>query len=203
MSFAGATAIGLRVEEGVVLAADRRMSYGSFVASRNFRKVFLLDGRIGLAFTGLYGDVGGLIRIIEGNMRMLGMETGRPPSVMNVAKFLSTLLYSYKFFPFHVEVLVGGIDPGGAPRLYVLDPLGSILEEKYAAAGTGATMAFGYLESAYREDMPLEEAKKAAVNAIRAAMARDSGSGDGIDVLSIPVSGEPRIEGITFRLVEG
>lgn len=203
MFHAGATALGIRAKDGVVLAADRRMSYGSFIVSRNFRKVFTVHGRIGLAFTGLYGDVGGLVRIIESQMRMLGIERGKPPTVYNAAKFLSSLLYSYKFFPFYVEVLVGGIDPDGTPRLYVLDPLGSIIEERYAAAGTGAAMAFGVLEYAYNNDISVDKAKRVAVDAMRSAISRDSGSGDGIDVLTIPKDGEPSLETVRFRLVEG
>ncbi|BAN89861.1 archaeal proteasome endopeptidase complex subunit beta [Aeropyrum camini] len=203
MSFAGATALGIRVNEGVVLAADKRMSYGGFILSRNFKKIFVINDRIGIAFAGLYGDMGGLVRVVEGQMRLASLETGRPTTVRNVAKFLSALLYSYKFFPFNVEAIVGGIDPGGEPKLYVLDPLGSIIEEDYVAAGTGASTAFGLLEHVYKPDMRLEEAKKAAVEALRASMARDAGTGDGIDVLVLPVSGKPRLETIKFRLVEG
>ena len=196
----GGTALGIRVSGGVVLATDRRMSYGGFVMSRNFSKVFRLNSRIGVAFSGLYGDVGGLMRILNSQARLYELERGWEITVYAAAKILSNLLYAYKFFPFYVEVLVGGIDPGKEPRLYVLDPAGSIIEEDYAAAGSGATMAFGVMEARYGKDLSLEEAERLAVEAMRAAMARDAASGDGIDVLSIDISGEVRERSVTFKV---
>jgi len=198
--YVGGTAVGLRVSEGVVLATDKRMSYGGFVMSRNFKKVFKVNERIGVAFTGLYGDMGGLIRFLESQARLYETERGKPMPVYAAAKLLSNLLYSYKFYPFLVEALVGGIDSDGSSKLYVLDPLGSIIEEDYAAAGSGATMAFGVLESAYRRDMSLEEAERLAINAMKAAMARDAGSGDGVDILVVSRGGV-RERSIRFKVV--
>ncbi len=197
----GATAVGLRVKEGVVLATDKRMSYGGFIMSRSFKKLFRIKDKIGVAFAGLYGDMGGLIRIVEASLKLYSLEAGREPSVFNTAKFLSALLYSYKILPFYVEVLVGGIEPGGKPALYVLDPLGSIIDDDYTAVGSGATIAFGVLEESYREDLNLEDAEKVAYNAVLAAIRRDASSGDGVDILSIPVNGEPKFKTITLRLV--
>jgi proteasome beta subunit len=200
LQFFGATSVGVKVKDGVVLATDKRMSYGGFIMSRSFKKLFQVGRKIGIAFAGLYGDVGGLVRIVEASMKLYSMEAGKEPTVANVAKYLSALLYSYKILPFYVEVLVGGIDPDGKPQLYVLDPLGSIIDDDYTAAGSGASIAFGVLEEGYSHDMSLEEAEKLAYNAIVAAIKRDASSGDGVDILSIPVNGEARFKSYTFKL---
>ncbi|MCE4611525.1 MAG: archaeal proteasome endopeptidase complex subunit beta [Desulfurococcales archaeon] len=197
----GATAVGVKVNDGVVLATDKRMSYGGFILSRSFRKLFHIRKKIGVAFAGLYGDVGGLVRIVEASMKLYSLESGKEPSVANVAKYLSALLYSYKIFPFYVEVLVGGVEPEGKPTLYVLDPLGSIIEDNYTAAGSGATIAFGVLEEGYKEDLSLQEAEKLAHNAVLAAIKRDASSGDGVDLLIIPVNGDPAFKSTTLKLV--
>ncbi len=198
--YVGGTAVGIRVSGGVVLATDKRMSYGGFVMSRNFRKVFKVNDRIGIAFAGLYGDMGGLVRFLQSEARLYESERGKPMPVYAAAKMLSNLLYAYKFYPFLVEALVGGIDGGGESKLYVLDPLGSVIEEDYAAAGSGATTAFGVMEARYRDDMPVEEAESLAVESLRAAMARDAGSGDGIEVLTITPGGM-RERSVRFRVV--
>ncbi|MCE4628013.1 MAG: proteasome subunit beta, partial [Desulfurococcales archaeon] len=98
-------------------------------------------------------------------------------------------LYSYKAFPFMIEALVGGIDVRGEPKLYVLDSLGSITEEPYAAVGSGATLALGLLEQNYREDLSVDEGIDLAAKAIRVAMERDPSTGDGIDVVAITRDG--------------
>lgn len=197
----GATAVGVRAREGVVLAADRRMTYGGLVLSRNARKLFLLNDKVGIAFSGLYGDISGLLRVLDAELKYYELYINKVPSLKMFAKRLSTIMYAYKVFPFFVEVLVGGLEHDGSPKIYVLDSLGSITDEDYAAVGSGATMALGVLEDSYSSGLSVEEAKALAIRAVRAAIERDAGSGDGIDVLVISRSGA-RQESISLRLVE-
>ncbi len=185
----GGTVIGARAKDGVVLAADRRMSYGYFVASRNTRKIYTIDERIGIAFAGLPGDMSGLVRMLEADLRLYSTTVGARPTVYMTAKRLSIIMYSYKILPFFVETLVGGLDPDGAPRLYALDSLGSITEEDFASAGSGATIAYGFLEANYSRDMSVHEVEKLVVEAARVVLARDASTGDGIDVLTITRDG--------------
>jgi len=196
-----ATVVGLKVRDGVVMATDRRLSYGNIVLSRAARKIFVVDERAAVAFAGLYGDVSGLIRLLQADVSAYKLIANAPVTIRSIAKRLSILMYSYKWFPFFVETLVGGVESDGTPRLYVLDPLGSILEEEYAAVGSGATVAFGFLENNYRPDMTVDDAEKVAISAVRTAIGRDIGSGDGIDVVSITRNGA-RERSITLRIVE-
>jgi len=196
-----ATVVGLKVRDGVVMATDRRLSYGNIVLSRAARKIFVVDERAAVAFAGLYGDVSGLIRLLQADISAYKLIANAPVTIRSIAKRFSILMYSYKWFPFFVETLVGGVESDGTPRLYVLDPLGSILEEEYAAVGSGATVAFGFLENNYRPDMTVDDAEKVAISAVRTAIGRDVGSGDGIDVVSITRNGA-RERSITLRIVE-
>jgi len=75
------------------------------------------------------------------------------------------------------------------PGLYVLDPIGSVLEDKFSAVGTGAEIAMGVLESDFREGLSVEEAKLIVLRAIKSALARDISSGDGVDLLIITAHG--------------
>ena len=187
--FFGATALGIKTEGGVVLAADKRMSYGGFILSRNAKKVHPVTDRVGIAIAGFYADMHGLIKILEAEIRYYETTNGVVMPLRSVAKLLSAILYSSKFFPYYVEAIVGGVNGDGKPRIYVLDPVGAITEEDYIAVGSGATMALGVLESEYREGITLEQAEDLAVRAMKAAIARDSSSGDGIDVLVITPEG--------------
>lgn len=202
-SYFGATSVGVRVKDGVVLATDRRMSYGTFIMSRNARKIYIINDRVGIAFAGLYGDISGLIRMLRADIKSYSLINNAEPSVLMVAKRLSLIMYSYKMLPFYVETIVAGLDPSGESKLYVLDSLGSITEEPYAAVGSGATIALGYLEANYREDLSLEEAEAIVERAVKTAIIRDAGSGDGIDILSITRDGvrEKRIR-LEVRIAE-
>jgi len=80
------------------------------------------------------------------------------------------------------------MDDGG-PSIYVLDVLGSLLPDKYAAVGSGAQIATGVLEEGYKENMPQKDAKELVLRAIKSAVSRDVMSGDGVDFLTITKEG--------------
>jgi proteasome beta subunit len=181
----GATAVGLRGRNYVVLAAEKRLSYGGFVVSRAAKKVYKITDYLGLALAGLFADMQAISKILRAEIEYYNVTTGRRISVRAAAKLLASILYSYKFFPFLSETLVGGIEADGTTRLYVMDPLGSLIEDDYAAIGSGAPIAIGVLEREYKNEMSVEDAKKLAVAAVRAAIERDAMSGDGIDLLVI------------------
>ncbi|MEM2006432.1 MAG: archaeal proteasome endopeptidase complex subunit beta [Sulfolobales archaeon] len=177
----GATAVGLKLRDAVVLAAEKRVSYGGFVVSKVGKKVYLLADRFGMALAGLFADIQTISRWLAVEIRSYEIQLGYPISVKGAAKLLSTLLYQYKYYPFLSEIIFGGIDETG-PHLFVMDPLGSLIEDSYAAIGTGAPIAIGIIEGGYREDLEVSEAEKLVFNAVRAAISRDAVSGDGVDV---------------------
>ena len=193
MNGLGATAVGIRVNDGVVLAAEKRMSYGGFIMSKSLKKVFKIGKRMGMACAGLYADIQTISRILENQVRYYEISMKKEMKVRSAARFLGVLLYSYKMFPLLTETIFGGYDSTGA-HVFVLDPVGSVVEERYSAAGTGAPLAIALIEKNYKEDMSLESAKELAVEAIRVASSRDSLSGDGIDVLTISTGEEPKVD---------
>jgi proteasome beta subunit len=180
----GATAIGIRTENAVVLAAEKRVSYGGYVMSKVGKKVFLVKDRFGMAFAGLFADIQTLSRLMNVEIHAYEIQNERPMTVKAAARLLSVILYQYKYYPFLSEVIFGGIDEEGA-HLYVMDALGSLVEDDYAAIGTGAPIAIGIIEGGYRKDMDPEEAEKLAIKAVKMAIERDAVSGDGIDVVII------------------
>ncbi len=181
----GATAVGVRGRDFVILGAERRVSYGGYVASKAGKKVYKVTDYLGMALAGLFADIQAITKMLKANIDYYNLVVGKRISIRAAAKLLATILYSYKYFPFFSEVLIGGIDLEGEPRLYVMDPLGSLIEDDFAALGSGAPIAIGVLETRYSKDMRVEDAKKMVVDSIRAAIERDALSGDGIDILVI------------------
>jgi proteasome beta subunit len=182
------TAVGLKTREGVVLATDKRVTYDGFVLSKQAKKVHMITGRSGVAFAGVLGDIGYLTKLLKLESKYYELRVGRDIRTRSLAKILSVVLYNYKLFPMFTEIIVGGYDEEGA-SLFILDPVGSLIEEKYAAVGSGAQLALGYIEPKYREDLTLEEAEKIAVEAIKTVIERDVLSGDGVDLVVITREG--------------
>jgi len=192
------TAIGLKTNEGVVLAGEKRLSYDGFVLSRNARKIHMITDRIGVGFAGLMGDVNYLVRLLRYSAKNYELQHGREIRTRSLAKLLSVILYSYKLFPMLTEVVVGGYDEEG-PSLYILDPVGSVIEEKYVTVGSGAQLALGYIEPRYRPEISLKEAEELAVNAVKTVIERDVLSGDGIDLVIITKTGH-QFKEILFKV---
>ncbi len=184
----GATTIGVVCTDGVILASEKRVSYGYLVVSRVGKKVFKITDRIGAACAGLVSDMQILIREVEAYANLYRLDVGRPLGVRSAAKVMSNLLFSRRLFPLITQTIVGGMDEEGA-SIYVLDVLGSVIPDKFAAVGSGAEIAVGVLEESYKEDMTVEQAKELVVRAIKSAVSRDAMSGDGVDFLTITKNG--------------
>ncbi len=178
----GATAIGIVFAEGVILASEKRVTYGHFVTSKAGKKIFKITDYIGAACAGLVSDMQILTREVEAYANLFKLDSNRKISVKSSAKIMSNLLFGRRLSPLIAQTIVGGVDDAG-PSIYVLDILGSLIPDKYAAVGTGAEIAVGVLEEIYRENMNLEEAKDMVIRAMKSAISRDSMSGNGIDFL--------------------
>ncbi len=184
----GATAVGIKGRDAVVLAAEKRVSLGGFILSKSGRKVFKITDRLGIACAGLVADMQAISRIIAVEARYYELSLRKAMSVKSAAKLLANVLYSFKLTPLLAETIVGGVDSEG-PHIFVMDPLGSIIEEKYAAVGTGAPIAIGVIESEYRDDMEIADMERLAISSLKEAISRDALSGDGIEVLTISSAG--------------
>jgi len=184
----GATTVGMVCKDGVLLASERRYAYGSFVISKGAKKVFKITDNIGVACAGIVGDMQVLTREAQAYMSIYQYERERPGTVKNTAKLIANLLSSRRMFPFLAETIVAGVTEG-KPELYVLDPVGSLLPDKFAAVGTGAQIAIGVLELEYNEGLSVEQGEVVLLKAVRSALARDISSGDGIDLMVITEQG--------------
>lgn len=184
----GATTVGVVFSDGLILASEKRVSYGSLIVSRVGKKVFKITNRIGAACAGLVSDMQILVREVEAYANLFNLDAGRPMSVRSGAKVMSNLLFVRRLFPLITQTIVGGIDEEG-PSLYVLDVLGSVMPDKYSVVGSGAEIAMGVLEEGYKDGMSSEEAKDLVVRAVKSAVSRDVMSGDGIDFLTITKDG--------------
>ena len=180
----GATTIGLVYKDGVILASEKRISYGYLIVSKGGKKVFKITGNIGAACAGLVSDMQILIREVDAYANLFSLDVGRPISVKAASKLMSNLLFNRRLAPLITQTIVGGMDEEG-PSLYVLDVLGSVIPDKYAVVGSGTEIAIGVIEEGYKENMSMDEAKDLVVRAIKSAVSRDIMSGDGVDFLMI------------------
>ncbi|MCZ7384441.1 MAG: archaeal proteasome endopeptidase complex subunit beta [Candidatus Methanoperedens sp.] len=194
MEYKGTTTIGLVCDKGVVMASERRATMGHFIASKDAKKVYQIDDLIAMTTAGSVGDAQRLVKWMQVESKLYKMRREEPMTVKGIVSLLANILSGNRYFPYYVQLLVGGVDKNG-PGVYSLDAIGGIIEEKKAVStGSGSPMAYGVLEDRYTPNMPIDEGVELAVRALHNAMKRDSASGDGISVVKITAEGYFEIE---------
>jgi proteasome beta subunit len=186
----GTTTVGIICEDAVILAAEKKSTLGYLVASKESEKILPLDSHIAMTIAGASGDAQVLARYLRAEFKLFEIEHRRKITVKGAAILVSNILQSSKYFPYLVQLIIGGVDNSG-PRIFDLDAIGGIEEDKrFISTGSGSPIALGVLEDQYKDKMSIEEAKELAIRAIKAAVERDIGSGGrAIDVAIISKDG--------------
>jgi len=188
LTFKGTTTVGVVCKDGVILASDTRVTMGFYVAHKHGKKIYRIDDHLAMTIAGTVADAQRTVDILAANAQLYKINMGRPIPVSSAARLVANLLFSARYIPLVTQVLVGGIDETG-PHVFLLDPFGSLTEEKCVATGSGSPVAYGVLEDKFRDSMTVEEALPIVVKAVDAAMKRDAASGDSFNVAVIDVKG--------------
>lgn len=188
----GTTTIGLVCKDGVVLVSDKRATMGNLVAHKIVQKSFMIDRHIGATVAGAVSDAQALIRWLQAEAKLYRMRKGEEMSVGAIATLCGNIMFSQRYFPLIVQLIIGGVDKSGS-KLYSIDPLGSAIEDKVIATGSGSPVAYGVLEDSFKEDMLVDKAVKVGVRGLRSALERDAFTGNGIDVVKITEEGYEKL----------
>jgi proteasome beta subunit len=185
----GTTTCALACSDGIVLAADTRASAGLFIADRNVMKIQKVDRHLGMTIAGGVADAQNLVDTMRYNANIYRITNRRLIPVTSAARLCSNILFNQRFYPYYVQLIVGGYEEKYGGLIYNIDLFGSITEEKFISTGSGSPVAYGYLESNYKDNLGVDEAYKIAIQAIAAAIRRNAGTGDNINAVIIDKAG--------------
>ena len=184
----GTTTVGLKAKDGVVLCADMRASAGYFIANNNTMKIQKIDDHAGMTMAGGVADAQNITDILRYHANIHRIQKQEPIPIKSLTRLTSLIFHQNRGYPFIADILVGGYDNDG-PALFNIDMFGSVEEKTYVATGSGSPVAYGLLEEEFREELTVEEAKVIALRAVKAAIIRNIGTGDGINVSIIDKNG--------------
>lgn len=184
----GATVVGIKCTDGVVVATDTLISWGTLVLSETGVKAFKLTDTIVLASAGLTSDYQMLVNRLQAQIKLYELNQKKSITVKALSKMIANTLYSTRMSPLYVQTVVVGVDADG-PQLYSLDMGGSLIPDEFTAAGTGTRTAYGVLEHSLKTEVTVKEAEEIAIKAVKAGIARDIQSGGKIHVMSVTEGG--------------
>ncbi|MBS7651344.1 MAG: archaeal proteasome endopeptidase complex subunit beta [Candidatus Bathyarchaeia archaeon] len=184
----GTTTIGVVCKDGVVLATDTRATMGFFIAHKKAKKVYPIANHLAMTIAGGVADAQAMVDILKANAELYMLQNGFVMPVKAAARLVANILFSSRLMPFILQALIGGVDSTG-PRIFALDPLGSVVEETCVSTGSGSPIAYGVLEAQFKEGMLVKESIPIVLKAITSAMKRDAASGDSFDVAIVTSEG--------------
>ena len=194
----GTTTVGMVAKEGIILAADKKMTLGGqIVSSKKMEKVIILNEDLALTVAGNVSDVQLLVKLIKAQVKLEELRKGKKMKVREVANLLASLVYNNirrpSMIPGITGFIIGGRDKEGF-HLFQLGIDGSVtLYDDYVTDGSGMMFATGVLEAGYELGLSVEEGVKLAIKAVTASMERDTASGSGIDVVTITKDGTRKV----------
>lgn len=181
--------MGLLCSDGAVLATDTRAVAGTFfIAHKNVKKIQKVDDHLAMTIAGGVADAQNVVDTLRYYAKIYKLEHGIGIPVKSVARLAATVFFSARLYPYIADVIVAGYDDSGA-NVYNIDLFGSLTEEKYFSTGSGSPVAYGILETEYKEGIPVEQGVKIAMRAVAAAIKRNTGTGDSIDAAVINKDG--------------
>jgi len=186
----GSTAIGICVQEGVVLAVEKRIT-SPLLEPTSVEKIMKVDEHMACAMSGLTADARTLIDHARKVTQNHTFNYDEPMPVESTTQSLCDLALRFgeddeeesMSRPFGVALLVGGCDAGG-PQLFHTDPSGTFVSYKAKAIGSGSEGAQNALQEQYKEDMTLQEAQALAVSTLKQVM-EEKVNATNIDVATI------------------
>lgn len=199
----GSTAIGITINNGVILGAIK--SSMPLTISDSSKKVFEIDDHIGLVGSGILADARNLVEMARVKAQINQITYGEPISINTLTKYLANHKHMATQYaglrPFGVGLLVGGVDKSG-PNLYETDPSGTMIEWKAQAIGRGAEKAKKVLSPGFKDKMNEKEGVKLILKALKSVEKKITK--EGVELAIITEKEFKKISGPEIdRLVKG
>lgn len=187
----GTLTIGIVCKDAVVVAADRRQSYGaqgggvSYLAG-SAKKILDLTDRMIATTAGTASDTRKVLEIMRAEFKLKELRTREKITVPEAANFLANMVYGNirtpSMIPAITHFILSGYDDKGT-YLYDISPDGYIQDsDTYVATGSGIAQAHPILDMEYKKNMSIDEAISMVTKCIRAATAREPSVGAGMDI---------------------
>jgi len=191
----GTSILGIVCKDGIVMAADRRVTAGNLVVSKNFKKVIKINDYLVISWTGSVADAQIISKIVPAELRLKELRSKQRSTVKEAANLVANIAYrgirQPTMIPFIAGTLIAGYNEDGSTELYSIEPAGSVIkvEDYDANFSSGMPFILGLLERQYKKDMAVKDGINLALEALKASTQRDVGSGNGIDIFAITKEG--------------
>lgn len=181
ISHAG-TVLGILAKDGVVLAAEKKVTSKLLEQHKSSEKVFQLSGNVIAGVAGLTADANSLVNYGRNAAQKYLLSYDDDIPVEQLVQRLCDMKQGYTQFgglrPFGVSLLYAGYDPHHEFQLYQSDPSGNYSGWKAVCIGMNNGTATSLLKQDYKDDMTVQDALGLAARVLSKTMDTTSMEGD-------------------------
>ncbi|KAG7703303.1 hypothetical protein KL914_004688 [Ogataea haglerorum] len=164
------TAIGVMAKDGVVLAAERKVTSKLLEQDTSAEKMYVLNDKTVCAVAGITADAGILINSIRYSAQQYLKTYGEDIPIETLVKRICDVKQGYTqhggLRPFGVSFIFAGHDERYGFQLYTSNPSGNYSGWKATSIGANNTSAQTLLKQDYKDGMTLEEAQNLALKVL-------------------------------------
>lgn len=194
------TTVGIKTNEGIVLATDRRATMGYYVADKDVVKIEQLDGNAAITIAGSVAQAQSYAHVLRLNLEHMKNRRGWALSPAELAKLAAYTIQ--RTGGVYGQFILATRDPAAkSTQLWDVGGDGSLISKKdFTVTGSGTGPAVGVLEGAdWSKIKGMKDAVELAKRAVRASTQRDVASGNGLVVFTLPNDGESALKTYTFN----
>ncbi|CAD8113084.1 unnamed protein product [Paramecium primaurelia] len=174
----GASALAIKVNEGVVLAGERKLN-STLLEPKSIEKIYEIDTHVACTASGFIPDARTLVEHARVESQNHKFNYGESINVRALTQIVCDLALDFgesdsknktrMSRPYGVALLIAGVSDQG-PQIYQTDPTGTMIE--YQAKGIGAADEGiqSILKEQYKQDLTLEQAERLAILCLKNVM---------------------------------
>ncbi|NPE26537.1 hypothetical protein HNV12_00865 [Methanococcoides sp. SA1] len=200
----GTTTLGIVTKEGIVLAADKKATYGSgsgtaYIAGK-MQKIQEFNKNIILTIAGTATFALRSIQTAKAQMKIKALKDRKEPTMKEIANLFAIMALQSLQSGGAIGFIMAGKE-NGKTLLYDIGADGILREiEDYKIDGSGMTHVNAILDTEYKKNISLKEGIELARKCIIGSSGRDPASGLGYEIWTITAETIKRVEDKTWKL---
>jgi len=203
ISHAGA-ALGILSQDGIVLAAEKKVVTKLLEPAKSSEKMYLLDDHIACAVAGITADANILINYARLSAQRYLYAYQETIPVEYLVQQVCDLKQGYTQYgglrPFGVSFLYAGWDSIHGYQLYMSDPSGNYGGWKASAIGGNNQAAQSILRSDWKPEFKLRDALKLAIKVMSKTMDSTTLNSEKLDICYL--TKDPKSKRVVFQELE-
>ena len=162
----GETCLGIKAKNGCVIACEKKIST-PLIDETTIHKVEALSDYMGMTYSGIGPDFQAVLLKARKDVQTYHAKFQDRATPFMLCKGIAELFQEYTqsggVRPFGIGMIAAGYDEQDGSQIFQIEASGTFYSWKATALGRGGSVAKGFLEKRYSDDLDIEDAIHTAI----------------------------------------